>query len=429
MLPGVVLTPEVDDAATIIRAARSTLSSHFLSLLQQLSQPASDSDEEAADDRQAVLPCFQTLSHLLHSSSLAAHFCSFLSSRYSLREQPTLLQPLAPAASQPELSAAWAAYSERIVSAFQQQLPVLSQAILPSLPSSSSLPPLLHEAFVSPFLSLSSRFLQLHGHSLSACAFMLPLLSGLSSQLAVLASTFFSVSLPAASLPLPLPPQTLLACITASLPEAKAVSERRKAVKMEDASGLVREDMLQRVRLCDTVVELMGAVEEEERSRSQPQLISLLRQQLLGWTEGSSDEKQPAGLRSLLLDLSSLACVSQRWSRYQQALLPVSQTATSSPTPQPPLLQSCLTSSSFSAQLQLLLRPLPSASAAPATQQRRLPTLAPVTAAPAEKERVRPKATRAAAGWVEVETQLRALMLQTLRGCEAETSGLPAGHS
>ena len=450
-MPGSLPSPTADivkgdfpRAANTIRDARALLTTHFLSVLEAIeanterAEPSDGAAGKRADDSSAtdVSSVFSALSHLLPADVLSTHFTSFVWRRYGLNHRPTLVA----AALDSLLSSVWRTYTATVISAFHQQLPLVTTVLLPLL-TADKLPAYLHAVFVAPVLDNCTALLSLHKHSMEAYRFVLPQLSEVTSFLSTLSSTFLSLPLPATTLPLPAPPASLVSVVTAAFESLPAVS----ATTLTVSSQLVWSDCNRLLQLCDNTVATMSAVggRDKQHPPLQPQVNTLVqlmgdkllaslrtrRRQTSKMATSSRDEEEAdeePGVREVLIDLSSLALTLSRWSHYQTTLLPyldaitpsslaVTASAASHST-QPP------TSATFSTDLHRLLSPNPFSFTVPATHTNKLQPLTPLgrgVAGVIDAKAANDEAVERRKRWRLVEDELRITLEEKRRTLES----------
>ena len=451
-IPGSLPSPTADAdrtvfprAASIIRDARVLLTSHFLTVLEAIeSSTERDGQSDGVDKRASdsnlpdVLSVFDVLSHFMPIDVLSAHFTSFVWRRYELNHRPTLV------ASQlnSDLSTVWRTYTAAVISAFHQQLPLVTAVLLPLL-TVDKLPAYLHTTFVAPVVDNCSALLSAHSHSFEAYSFVLPHLSHVTSFLSTLSSTFLSLPLIATTLPPPPSPASLVSVVTAAFDAVPAVS----AGTLNVSSQLVWSDCGRLLQLCDDTVALIAAVSGGRDRQHQPQqaqvntiaqlmgekLLNCLRVRRRQTTKMAtrSEEEEAAdeepGVREVLIDLSSLALTLARWSHYQTTLLPyldANNTSSTAASTAPSVSHSTHppTSTTFSTDLHRLLSPNPFSFTVPATHNNKLQPLSPlnrsvagVVAAKAASDEAAERRRR----WRTVEDELRIALEDKRRAIES----------
>lgn len=432
-------TDSILRATAIIRDARTLLSSHFLDILKAIEHTAIDSQSDAvgkrADDSSVsdVLCVFDTLSHLMPAETLSSYFSAFVRRRHSLGTQPALVAT----ALDSEMSAVWQTYAASVISAFHQQLQLVTTVLLPLL-TAEQLPSFLHATFVLPVVEQCSALLLSHDYSLAAYKFILPHLSHVTSFLSTLSSTFLSLPLPPTSLPLPPPPATLVSTVNTALGALPALLT---AGTTAVSSQVVWSDCDALLRVCDDAVAVIAAVSVASHDHHQIQaqvdtLVQVLGEKLLSvltdkrsqtsagrdGTEQETEEEEP-GLRELLVDLSSIAFALTRWAQYQPTLLSQSTVAHMADAPSEPV-PSC-TSASFATDLHRLLSHnsilfTVSATHLPNNKLQPIsPINRPLTATDPTTTSSTSLATRRAACHATSD-QLRALLQSTRRAIEAQ---------
>ena len=449
-MPGSLPSPTADAdkgpfprATNIIRDARLLLTSHFLSVLEAIEANTErdvpfDAASKRADDSSVsdVLSVFDALSHVLPADGLSAHFTSFVWRRYELNNRPALVtSPL-----NSELSSVWRTYTASAISAFHQQLPLMATVLLPLL-TADKLPPFLHATFIVPVLDNCSALLSLHHHSLEAYSFVLPHLSHVTAFLSTLSSTFLSLPLPAATVPLPPSPASLVSVVTAAFDGLPAVTAATSSMW----SQLVWSDCSRLLQLCDNTVAVIAAVGGRDKQHSlQPQVNTIAqlmgdkllnclktrRRQTSKMATSSKDEEESdeePGIREVLIELSSVALTLTRWSHYQTTLLPyldvrgsneavVASTPPSSHSTQPP------TSATFSTDLHRLLSPNPFSFTVPAIHNNKLQPLSPITrgvAGVVAAKAANDEAVERRKRWRIVEDELRIVLEEKRRSVES----------
>ena len=373
-------TPPSSPAATL-HSARALLSSHLLRLLLS-SPPPSPSDAHTA---------FSTLSAVVPAPILASHFTAYIHHAYPLPSSP-----------------AWAEAVDATIAAFIAAVPLLTGPVVGAVGGvkeggEGAVALLLRAAFITPVVAAMDAWVATSGGVYDAYAEVHPHLARLSAHLSTLASTYLSVALP----PCGLAPPVSVAAFLASLPPVPGVGLQRRVVD----GVCVHASVAACVDQCDALVSMGGGVGWDE---TVPAVLAAVENRLLRCVDGGQGER---GLADLLVDLTSLALVHDRWTIYQQALLspqaPMPVAASTAPTPP------SVTAATFASQLSALLAALDAGgidgSAIPTPALAKRPGLAPLP--PSQQ----PQSARVGA---ETEVgRIAAAVVEVYRRCEAALDG------